>query len=116
MDTINHYLEQAAILIDLFGIGIILYGFVLSAVSLVRAELARFGSGDTPHKLQHVRIGLGGYILLGLEFMIASDIIHTVLSRELMDLAFVSALVVIRTAISFFLNREVAEIAIDHKH
>ena len=52
---------------------------------------------------------LGTYILVGIEFMIASDIIQTVIKRELADLAFVSALVAIRTAISFFLGRELAE-------
>ena len=42
--------------------------------------------------------------------MIASDIIHTVITRELMDLLFVGLLVLIRTAISFFLGKEVAEL------
>ncbi|MBR9825279.1 MAG: DUF1622 domain-containing protein [Alphaproteobacteria bacterium] len=46
---------------------------------------------------------------MGIEFMIASDIIHTVISRELEDLIFVAALVAIRTAISFFLGKELAE-------
>ncbi len=57
-----------------------------------------------------LRIELGTYILVGIEFMIASDIIQTVVKRQLSDLAFVSALVAIRTAISYFLGREVAEV------
>lgn len=47
---------------------------------------------------------------MGIEFMIASDIIDTVLTRELIDLAFVIALVFMRTAISFFLAREAQEL------
>ena len=78
---------------------------------------ARFSGGHSRRRLQEVRVELGCYILAGIEFMIASDIIHTVLSRELMDLAFVSALVLIRTAISFFLSREVKELeAPDDNH
>ncbi len=46
--------------------------------------------------------------LVGIECMIASDIIQTVVKRKLADLALVSALVAIRTAISFFLGRELA--------
>lgn len=57
---------------------------------------------------QNVRLELGTYILLGIEFMIASEIIHTVISREIDDLIFVAALVAIRTAISFFLGKELA--------
>ena len=110
MDTLTHWLEQIAVGIDLVGIAIILYGFVLASWGLVRAEIARFSNNHSRMHLQDVRIELGCYILAGIEFMIASDIIHTVLSRELMDLAFVSALVLIRTAISFFLSREVKEL------
>jgi uncharacterized membrane protein len=110
MDAFTHFLEQVAVYIDIVGIGIVLYGFAIAMFGFVRAELARFKASPGQHTLQMVRIELGGYILTGIEFMIASDIVHTVLSRELMDLAFVSALVVIRTAISFFLGREVAEL------
>jgi uncharacterized membrane protein len=60
--------------------------------------------------IAEARQTLGAYILTGIEFMIASDIIHTVITRELTDLLFVGLLVVIRTAISFFLGKEVAEL------
>ncbi|MFT5084090.1 MAG: putative membrane protein [Lentisphaeria bacterium] len=110
METIEHVLENIARYIDLFGILIILYGFTISAFGFIRVELKRFANAEGLMACQHVRVQLGTYILLGIEFMIASDIIHTVLTRELMDLAFVSALVIIRTAISFFLGREIQEI------
>lgn len=102
-------LESIAVIIDLIGIAIILYGFVISLISFVRAEIARFGDVDAILACQSVRLQLGTYILLGIEFMIASDIVHTVISREIDALIFVAALVVIRTAISFFLGRELAE-------
>ena len=45
---------------------------------------------------------MGTYILIGLEFMIVSDIIHTFVTRTTEDLIFLGAIVIIRTAISFF--------------
>ena len=39
---------------------------------------------------------------------------HTVITRELTDLIFVGLLVLIRTAISFFLGREIHEIEAPH--
>ena len=45
--------------------------------------------------------------------MIASDIIHTFISRSQDDLIFLGAIVVIRTAIGFFLGKELQEI---HTH
>jgi uncharacterized membrane protein len=103
-------LEYVAGLIDLIGIAIVLWGFVRALVAFIRCEYARFVHSRGVEALRGVRIDLGTYILLGIEFMIASDIIQTVVKRELEDLAFVSALVAIRTAISFFLSREVAEV------
>ncbi|MFK7829865.1 MAG: DUF1622 domain-containing protein [Congregibacter sp.] len=110
MEHLTPPLEIIAGYIDLFGISIILYGFVVSAIGLIRAEFDRLRLRCSAARFLEVRTQLGGYILAGIEFMIASDIINTVLSRELMDLAFVSALVLIRTAISFFLGREIREL------
>ncbi|MFT6791984.1 MAG: putative membrane protein [Cellvibrionaceae bacterium] len=110
MEQFKHILEQLALYIDLFGIFIVLYGFTLSAFALLKFEVERLKNNKGIMECQHIRVQLGTYILLGIEFMIASDIIHTVLTRELIDLAFVSALVAIRTAISFFLGREISEL------
>ena len=101
--------ETLALAIDLIGIAIILYGFVVALIHFLGAEFNRLRTGGAPVACQSVRLTLGLYILLGIEFMIASDIIHTVISREFGDLLFVAALVAIRTAISFFLGKELAE-------
>ena len=111
--AISGVLEYVALGIDLIGVLIILYGFVLSLIGLIRSELGRFDGGGGVVACMGIRRQLGVYILTGIEFMIASDIIHTVVSRELESLYFVSALVVIRTVISFFLGRELAEQAGD---
>ena len=61
-----------------------------------------------------IRCQLGTYLLLGLEFMIASDIIHSFISRSPDDLLFLGLIVVIRTAIGFFLGKEMEEVR--HAH
>ncbi len=106
---LGHALEWAARGIDLIGIGIILLGFLVSLAGLVLCLGRGLGLRRELHDMHQVRRQLGTYILVGLEFMIASDIIHTVITRELEDLAFVAALVAIRTAIGFFLAREITE-------
>lgn len=110
MEWLHHTLEEIARYIDLIGIAIVLYGFVRAAIGFLALELGRLRSSFSAVQCQRVRLELGTYILIAIEFMIASDIIHTVISRELMDLVFVSALVIIRTAISFFLGRELTEL------
>jgi len=102
-------LETAAVLVDLIGIAIIFYGFGLSLVRFTLFETRIWSARNKHGSLRDVRLTLGSYILLGIEFMIASDIVHTVISRGLGDLAFVAGLVAIRTAISFFLGKELEE-------
>lgn len=111
MHELMETLELAATAVDIIGILIVLYGFVLGLVQFIRAEFGRF-SGDFGGIMscEKVRLMLGTYILLGIEFMIASDIINTVISKSVESLIFVAALVVIRTAISFFLGRELTEL------
>lgn len=103
-------LEVVAAGIDVIGVAIILFGFVVALVRLFGGFRMGVGLSKETSGLGAARITLATYILTGLEFMIASDIIHTVITREFADLGFVALLVAIRTAISFFLGKEVAEL------
>ncbi len=109
LGQVGDALEWLALGIDLIGVVIVLFGFAVSLINLIRCLARGVGLTKDMSDLQHVRLQLGRYILVGIEFMIASDIIHTVVTRELTDLAFVAALVAIRTAISFFLGKELVE-------
>lgn len=112
MHQLMEWLEYAATIVDIVGIVIVLYGFILSFIRLIGTELGRFsGQFEGVMGCEKVRLQLGTYILLGIEFMIASDIINTVISRTVESLIFVASLVVIRTAISFFLGRELLELS-----
>lgn len=102
-------LEWVSAGIDLFAIGIMLVGALRFAVAFLGAEVSR-SSDARVRKINLGRVELGRYILAGLELFIVSDIIHTALSLALTDLLFLGLLVVIRAVISYFLDREMAEI------
>jgi uncharacterized membrane protein len=102
-------LEWVSSGIDLASIAIMLIGSLRFMAGFCRAELA----GEAAERLRLIdrhRMELGRYILSALELLIVSDIIHTALSLQLADLLFLTALVLIRSLISFFLNREIREI------
>ena len=103
-------LEVVAAFIDLIGVAIILFGFAIAFTKLLAGFAHGIGLRRELMGIGSARNTLGVYILTGLEFMIASDIVHTVITRELSDLIFVGLLVLIRTAISFFLGRELMEL------
>jgi uncharacterized membrane protein len=103
-------LEFVQTISDLVGITAISIALVVASVRWVLLELRRIvRPGQTMTRwmgIQQVRVFLGNYILLGLEFMIVSDIIHSFLAPQLESLGQLGLLVVIRTVIGFFLGKE----------
>ena len=93
--------------IDLFAIAVMLIGVLRFLADFLRAETA---GRQRIAAIDEGRIELGRYILAGLELFIVSDIIETALSLQLADLVFLGLLVAIRSAISYFLEREVTNI------
>ena len=103
-EKLQQAIEWIANATDFVAAVIILIGFGRAMVAFVRAEL---GPGRARWSdLQGVRCVLGTYLLLGIEFMIISDILHSCVHRDLDSLYALGLLVVIRTVISFFLAKE----------
>lgn len=59
---------------------------------------------------------LGNAIIAGLEMFIAADIISTMLKTDWMNLSIILFLVIIRTALSFFLSKELGMIKTQERH
>lgn len=102
--TLGSLPEWCAVAIEILGIGIIT---LIAIYSLLHGAI-RLLKGDSPSEVQQeVRQRLGRGILLGLEFLIAADIIHTVAVELTFSTVGVLALVVlIRTFLSFTLEVE----------
>lgn len=105
-------LEWIAAVIALLAIIVMLIGTLRFLAGFVRAETLK-AEANRARIINRERVELGRYILSGLELFIVSDIIHTALSLALGDLLFLALLVAIRSAISFFLDREISEIKVD---
>lgn len=89
--------------VDIAGITIILVGILASTVQFLRRMTKDVGSA---YRLY--RVGLGRAILLGLEFLIAGDIIRTVAtSPTFQSVGVLGGIVLIRTFLSLALNLEV---------
>ncbi len=91
---------------EVAGVAVIIAGFV---VALVRAGLSLLRpreGGDTPYEV--LRSMFGRSILLGLEFLVAADLIRTVtVDLTLENLTSLALLVLIRTFLSFSLEVEI---------
>lgn len=57
-------------------------------------------------KKEPIRIALGRSLTLGLEFLLAADILKTVVDPNWHDLGILAVIVVLRTALNYFLDKE----------
>jgi uncharacterized membrane protein len=99
-------MDIVGLVIGLMGIAVMLWGVLIAFVSLVRIEIRRVSGQAICKRREYLRHHLGSYLLLGLEFLIAADIVHTILDPDLESLLILGSIVAIRTVISIFLNRE----------
>lgn len=109
MEHIQLILSWIAKAIDLIGIIILIYGFTKSLIKYLFVEAKNLKTISV-RGLQSVRCEIGIYILLALDFLIASDIIHTVTDLSQKQLIELSILIALRTIIGYFLGKEVNEL------
>ena len=110
MGPITSILEIIDKVIDLIGITILLWGFSKGLIYFVTIEIRKLRGDDCSRDTSRLRISFGTYILIALEFMIASDIINSLLHPEMENLYILGMIVVLRTGIGYFLGREISEL------
>lgn len=98
VDTLVRFVEAAGALV-------IFLGALLAAVRFVLTGLrTRSAEAFVP-----VRLGLGRFLELGLEFQLASDVLRTAIAPSFREIGQLAAIAAIRTALNFFLGREIRE-------
>lgn len=98
VDVLVRLVEAAGALVIFVGA---LYAFVRFVVEGLRTRSANV---FTP-----VRLSLGRFLALGLEFQLASDILRTAISPSYKELGQLAVVAALRTALNFFLGREIRE-------
>jgi uncharacterized membrane protein len=88
------------------GLAVILFGFGHALFNVGHLIIIHHHK-QRKHRLKNIRSEFGGYILLGLDFIIAADIIGTLMDKELSHLLQLVVAVAVRIAISYFLEKEI---------
>lgn len=104
MNTFQQTMDHVGTVVDAAGVAVIVVGILSATVrSLVQEP------PDGLDRYAAYRQSLGRAILLGLEFLVAGDIIRTVaVAPTLQNMAVLGAIVVIRTFLSFSLELEIS--------
>jgi uncharacterized membrane protein len=122
---ITSFFELVAYAADIFGLTLLVLGFVRGALGWLRTELEREPWEQRLVSLRKLRCVVGVHILYALELMIVSDIIDSFVAvarhegdhgdffhgEVFYSLVQLGMVVVIRTVIDFFLSKEIGELS-----
>lgn len=96
---VQHVISFTGIMIILSGVSLAAYQYLYSIfVGKVVSDGAEINA---------IRLSLGRILILGLEFIVAADLISTTTAPDYYTIGIVAIVVAIRTLLSFSLNREI---------
>lgn len=118
--TSAHRLVESAMefslpLLQALGVLVIIWGVLCAAVRLVGMELKLLQRKEYKRDAALIRQHLGYYLLLGLEFLIAVDVLETLLRPDWKELGILAGLVALRTVMSFSLHWELRVVEQDRQ-
>ena len=103
-----HIVELITDVIDGLVVVILVLGTVLSFGRALQSMIRRHRVGVV--LVRQLRVDLGQVLLLSLEVLIISDILHSIVQRSMNEVGMLAVIVAIRIALSFFLEREISHL------
>ena len=100
---VNAGVQWLRLIVDTMGALVIALGAGVAIVAFVVAMVVRRAE---PHN--GVRLTLARYLAVALEFQLAADILSTAIAPSWDQIGKLGAIAVIRTALNFFLTKEMA--------
>jgi uncharacterized membrane protein len=106
MEMIQHAIEWIALGIELLAVAVIAGGVIILAITRGTVRyLFRLGEAGAYQSYKHQ---LGKALLLGLELLVAADVVRTVaLEPTLNNVAILGLLVIVRTFLSWTMSVEI---------
>ncbi len=108
MDAFHSIINSASFALNIIGALITIWGIILSLCEFLKKEFLR--KEDCLKCNEVIRLKLGSYLVLALEFFIAGDIVKTIITPTWQSLGILGAIVVIRTILSYFLTKDLKKI------
>jgi len=113
---IAHYTASA---IELISVVIIAWGVLLSLWRVIELCFKRYLEDmDLTYNWLKLRRSFGEIMLLGLQFLVAADIILTICNPDVKTVGLLAAIVIIRVVLSVSLAKEIEglEVRDEHSH
>jgi uncharacterized membrane protein len=104
-ELLQRIVADLVTVVEACGAFVIIIGAVWSFLHFVFVGLRR----RDPEAFVPVRLILGRFLALGLEFQLASDVLRTAVAPSFREIGQLAAVAAIRTALNYFLGKEIAE-------
>jgi uncharacterized membrane protein len=104
-ELLQDVVNVLVVVVEACGAAVIIVGAVWAFLRLVWVGLR----DRTTRAFTSVRLTLGRFLALGLEFQLASDVLRTAVAPSFEELGQLAAVAAIRTALNYFLGKEIAE-------
>jgi uncharacterized membrane protein len=108
MDIFHNAINSISFTLNIIGALITIWGILISLVEFLKKEISV--REDSIQLNEAIRIKLGSYLVLALEFFIAGDIVKTIITPTWQSLGILGAIVIIRTILSYFLTKDLKKI------
>ncbi|MCL7412681.1 MAG: DUF1622 domain-containing protein [ANME-2 cluster archaeon] len=102
---LQYLIDVSAYIFSSIGALIIIFGGALAFIKTLMREIRRSSLEYTD-----IRRDFTHKIIFGLDFLIASDILKTIIAPTQNEIIMLGAIVIIRTMLGYFLGREASEI------
>jgi uncharacterized membrane protein len=93
--------DYLRLVVEAIGAAIVGFGAIATAVRYILSLVGIRKDTNT-----EIRLYLGRFLALGLEFQIGADILSTAVAPSFDDVLLLGAIVVIRTVLNYFLSKE----------
>src|SRR5438067_13129718 len=96
--------QAVATVVEGVGVAIVALAVLVAAARFVAVLVRR----TQPFPPEDLRLGLGRSLALSLEFLLGADILRTAIEPSWEEIGRLAAIAAIRTALNYFLQREIA--------
>jgi uncharacterized membrane protein len=110
MEIIHTLLIYIKTVISLTGILVIFVGVLISLGQFGQFLLTKSYARPS-NEINLIRLRLGRILILGLEFIVAADLIGTITTPDYYDVGILAIIVIIRSILSYTINKEIESLS-----
>ncbi len=108
-----NWLEQAKTVIEIIARGVEFAAALIIGIAALEATLKSFvifvRRNSPSNAKNEIRLTLGRWLAVALEFELAADILNTAVTPTWSDIEKLAAIAALRTALNYFLEREIRQ-------